>query len=98
MKFSEVIERIGYFRNKKNLSARELSMRIGMHESYINKLESKAFNLPTETLLKIIDVLEITPQIFFADNYTSYSTDAELTSAISNLPLEKKAALLKFLL
>lgn len=88
MEISEVVERIGFFRNKKNLSAVELSMRIGMHESYINKLESKAFNLPVEMLLRIIEALEITPQIFFAENYAS---------AVKKLPPEKKTALLKFL-
>lgn len=97
MEISEVVERIGFFRNKKNLSAVELSMRIGMHESYINKLESKAFNLPVEMLLRIIEALEITPQIFFAENYANFETDDEIVSAVKKLPPEKKTALLKFL-
>ena len=61
MELNEVIQRIGYFRNKLNLSARELSLRIGKHEGYINKLESKDFNLPTTMLLEIINALEIEP-------------------------------------
>lgn len=72
MEMKELIQRIGYFRNKLNLSARELSLRLGKHDGYINKLESKDFNLPTQMLLEIIEVLEITPAEFFADNYADY--------------------------
>ena len=63
MEMKDLIQRIGYFRNKANLSARELSLRIGKHEGYINKLESKDFNLPTTMLLEIIETLEITPKL-----------------------------------
>ncbi len=97
MEIKEVVERIGFFRNKLNLSARELSLRIGKHEGYINKLESKDFNLPTYMLLKIIDALEITPAIFFADNFASYKEDNELTILIKNLPTDKKKNIIEFI-
>lgn len=61
----DIIQRIAFFRNKANLSARELSLRIGKHEGYINKLESHDFNLPTQMLLDIIENLGITPEDFF---------------------------------
>lgn len=97
MEMSEVIQRIGYFRNKLNLSARELSLRIGKHEGYINKLESKDFNLPTRMLLEIIDALEITPAEFFADNYMSYKIDKNLNDLIHSLPNDKKNHIIEFI-
>ena len=90
MEIKEVIKRIGFFRNRLHLSARELSLRIGKHEGYINKLESKDFNLPTTMLLKIIEALQVSPQEFFADNYGSMRSDDELYSLIRDLPLKKK--------
>lgn len=97
MNIKEVIQRIGYFRNKLNLSARELSIRIGKHEGYINKLESKDFNLPTEMLLNIIEALEITPEEFFSNNYIDYQTNQDLVKLIENLPLDKKKNIIEFI-
>ena len=75
-----LVQRIGYFRNKKNLSARELSLLIGKHGGYINKLESKDFNLPTSVLLKILETLNVSCEEFFAENFMTYKTDKELAS------------------
>lgn len=97
MELNELIQRIGYFRNKLNLSARELSLRIGKHEGYINKLESKDFNLPTKMLLEIIDALEIKPSEFFAENYQTYKIDNELKELINNIPFSKRQSMIDFL-
>lgn len=61
----EVIERISYFRNQANMSASELSLKVGKHSGYINKLENKEFNLPISMLLEIIQALNITAEEFF---------------------------------
>lgn len=97
MDIKEVIQRIIYFRNKANLSARELSLRIGKHEGYINKLESKDFNLPAQTLLEIIDAVNSTPEEFFSNDYFNYKTNIELIETIKNLPLNKRSSLLNFI-
>lgn len=65
MQIKDIIERISYFRLQKNMSARELSQRVGKHDTYINKLESYDFNLPTSVLLEIIEALEISVEDFF---------------------------------
>ena len=65
MTIKELIERISYIRNEKNISARELSLRIGKHQGYISKLEVEDFNLSTPMLLKIIEALEIDEGEFF---------------------------------
>ena len=97
MEMKDLIQRIGYFRNKANLSARELSLRIGKHEGYINKLESKDFNLPTTMLLEIIETLKITPAEFFADDYTNYENDKEILDLLKTMSKDKRENLLSFI-
>ena len=97
MEMKDVIQRIGYFRNKAKLSARELSLRLGKHEGYINKLESKDFNLPTYMLLDIIEALEITPDEFFADDYANYENDKEILDLLKTMSKDKRENLLSFI-
>ena len=97
MDIKQVTERIGYFRNKANMSARDLSLRIGKHEGYINKLESKDFNLPVSVLLEIIDCFGISAEEFFADDYMNYGTKTKLYSLIDNLSKEKKESVISLL-
>ena len=78
MKLNEIVKRIIYYRTKKSLSARELSLMIGKHEGYINKLECLDFNPPVSVLLEIIEAFEITEEEFFSSNYQSYSVDDKL--------------------
>ena len=64
---SEVIDRIRYFRFIKRLSARELSMRLGKHDTYISKMEITQFNLTLEIFLAILKELDVPVQEFFAE-------------------------------
>ena len=89
-----LVQRIGYFRNKKNLSARELSLLIGKHGGYINKLESKDFNLPTSVLLKILETLNVSCEEFFAENFMTYKTDKELGSTFEKWSADNKKMIL----
>ena len=52
--YDEVINRIGYFRNKANLSMRDTSGRLG-----------KQIELKVKTLLDFCDIVDITVQDFF---------------------------------
>lgn len=97
MNINEIINRISYFRNQKKLSARELSLLIGKSEPYINKLEAKDFNLPTNVLLDILAALEISTAEFFADNYKTYEIDKQLFDLISSLDNERKLSLINLI-
>ena len=48
-------------RAKAQLSAYELSLRIGKDASYIHKVESGKINVSLKSILKICEVLEIEP-------------------------------------
>ena len=89
-----LVQRIGYFRNKKNLSARELSLRIEKNEAYINHLESSKFNIKVSVLLDILRELDITCTEFFSDNYATYKQDKEILDVLNALPAERKNAFL----
>ena len=54
MEINDVLTRIGYVRNNANLSARELSLRMGMSVQYVAQLESGRIVLTVEKLLKIL--------------------------------------------
>lgn len=72
MELKDIINRIGYFRNKANLSARELSRRLGNDESYITRLENKHFNITITKLLDILSECNVNTEEFFSENYSSY--------------------------
>lgn len=97
MLMEDIVNRIWFFRNKANISARDLSLKLGKHEAYISKLESKDFNLPTNVLLDIFEILEIEPEMFFAKNYDTYNEDRELNDLILNLPNRKRELLKEYL-
>lgn len=97
MDVKDLTLRISYFRNRADLSARELSLRIDKHEGYINKLESKDFNLPVSVLLKIIDALNISCEEFFADNFMSYKKDKELDSLFKDLSTDNKQTIINLI-
>ena len=97
MKYVDIVERISYFRTQKGMSARVLSLTIGKDEGYIGKLESKQFTLPSTVLLDILEVLEVSPAEFFADNYQSFAKDKELLDLFKTLPSEKKDSIMNLI-
>lgn len=98
MEIEEIVKRISYFRNKKKLSAKDLSLQIGKNYNYINRLEYLDFNLSTSVLFDIIKALGITAEEFFATDYVNYHTNKELFDAVINtvksVPKEKLSNLI----
>ena len=93
----DIVERIQFFRNKINLSARSLSLSIGKNSGYINKLECLDFNITITILYEIIDTLKVEPEEFFAKNYKSYKLDREIYDAIENMSSEARQSLLTYI-
>ncbi|MDE5755884.1 MAG: helix-turn-helix domain-containing protein [Clostridia bacterium] len=61
MKFIEFGANLARKRAKAQLSAYELSLRIGKDPSYIHKVESGKINVSLKAILEICEVLEIEP-------------------------------------
>ncbi len=79
----DIIERIGYFRNRAKLSQKALSIDIDMNIGYINRLECKKDFLPSvEVLLNIIKACGITEEEFFYEDMHNYESDKTCLSGI----------------
>ena len=63
--YDDVITRMGYFRNKANLSMRETSLQLGYNPQFMSTIENKTIELKVKTLLEFRDLVDITPQDFF---------------------------------
>ena len=97
MEVKEILSRIGYVRNKANLSAREVSLRIGMSPQYVAQLESGRIVLTIEKLLQILEVCDFPVERFFSTNIAEYTLDSELKALIEALPIDKKKNLIDFI-
>ena len=97
MEIKEVLSRIGYVRNSANLSARELSLRIGMSPQYVAQLENGRIVLTVEKLIKILEVCNFPIERFFSQNIEDYEINNELKLLVETLPVNKKKNLVEFL-
>ncbi len=97
MDLKDVIQRIGYFRNRANLSARALSLDIDKNPAYITKLEAGEFEPSMQVVLDIIETCGTTPEEFFYENVNSYKLDKENLQIIEKLNESKKTALKELL-
>ncbi len=97
MEIKEVLSRIGYVRNKANLSAREVSLRMGMSPQYVAQLESGRIVLTVEKLLQILEICEFPIERFFSYNIAEYNVDNDLKLLIESLPLDKKKNIIEFI-
>ena len=88
-----LIERLGYFRSRAGLSARELSQRLGFSIAYIAKFENGDFNMPSEVLLDAIEICGTTPEEFFAVDLVNYQVNKQLIDNFKNLSNESKQTL-----
>ena len=97
MDIKEVLSRVGYVRNKANLSARELSQRMGMSPQYVAQLESGRIVLTVEKLLQILEICEFPIERFFSSDIADYKIDNELKTLIEALPTDKKKNIIEFI-
>lgn len=97
MEIKEILSRIGYVRNKANLSAREVSLRMGMSAQYVAQVESGRIVLTVEKLLQILEICDFSVERFFSPNIVDYNVDNQLKSLIEALPTDKKISLIEFI-
>ena len=97
MEIKEILSRIGFVRNKANLSAREVSLRMGMSPQYVAQLESGRIVLTVEKLLQILEICDFPIERFFSSDVANYDIDNELKSLIETLPTDKKKNIIEFL-
>lgn len=89
----DLIFRLGYFREKRNLSAREVSLRLGYTESWYYRVEAGKINLNATTLFALMDLLEITPSQLFYYDVEKFDEDKELLALLQTMSKQEKDAL-----
>jgi len=92
-----LIQRLGYFRNRAKLSARELSQRLGFSIAYIAKFENGDFNMPCEVLLDAIKICGTTPEEFFSTDIENFAEHKNIIENYKTLNSESKSAILRLL-
>ncbi|MEG1751802.1 MAG: helix-turn-helix transcriptional regulator [Clostridia bacterium] len=97
LKYDDVINRFGYFRNKANLSAREASQRLGYNPQFVKTIENKSIELKVKTLLEFCEIVDITPQDFFYLGKEYNKEDKNLLELFSNLSSESKATIIELM-
>lgn len=97
MEIKEILTRIGYVRNQAKLSAREVSLRMGMSPQYVAQLESGRIVLTVEKLLIILEICNFPIERFFSSNITTYEDDKMLKNLIEALPENKKKNIIEFI-
>ena len=93
----ELITRLGILRNRKGLSARELSGRLGFSVAYIAKFENGDFSIPAEVLLDAIEVCDSTPEEFFFRDISLYKDIKEIINLFSGLSKESKSTIIELM-
>ncbi len=94
---NDIIARLGYFRNKRNLSAREVSLRMGYSESWYYRVESGEIDLKLSTLFELAELFEIPLEQLFYYNIEKYEEDKELLSLIKTMDKNDKDAICNFI-
>ena len=97
MEIKDVMTRLGKVRSEANLSAREVSLRIGKSGQYLSQIESGRITLSVETLLDILKVCNCSEEKFFSENFESFNEDKQLKALLNSLPQNKKKSLIEFL-
>lgn len=81
--------RIKALRKEKGISAREMSLRLGQSENYINHIENRKIMPSMNGFFLICDFFEITPEEFFATAKESPVKFKELERVCSTLTVEQ---------
>lgn len=91
----EIIERIGYFRNQKKISAYKLGIELGHSKTYFYRVESGEIQLTVDMLLEVLDILKVTTTEFFCPILKQ--EDKELLDMVGNLSPESKQTIIELI-
>lgn len=95
--YDEIIKRLGYFRNKANLSMRETSSRLGMNPQFMKTIENKNIELKVKTLLDFCEIVDISIIDFFYLGNEYNKEDKNLLELFNSLSKENKEFAIEFI-
>ena len=89
MKNEDFAHRLARLRQKKGVSARDMSLSLGQSQSYINSLEKGIYYPSMATFFDICNYLGVTPKEFFDEGTDSPTQMKELMNAANRLDEEQ---------
>ena len=92
--YDEIINRIGYFRTKANLSLRETSARLGYNPQFMKTIENKSIELKVKTLIDFCDVVDISLHDFFYLGKNYNKDDKNVLEMFNNLSEDSKQTII----
>ena len=95
----EIGRRIKELRKQKRIAQEKLAEMIGITPNYLSALERGAYNIKLDTLVQIIDCLDITADDLFRDVIKNgYQNRASrLTDEVASLPEEEQQRIFEVL-
>ncbi len=87
MTIEEFSNRLIELRNERDISARNMSLSIGLAENYINKIERNLFYPSMSVFFYICEFLGVTPKEFFDFEYSPDVDIKDSYSELINLPI-----------
>lgn len=97
MTYKQIVERLSLIRTEKNLSARELGLRLGNSETYFYKIENGSIILSMPKLLEILDLFNISTEEFFYEDMQRFEKDQEILRITKSLTSEELDSLIVLL-
>ena len=88
----EIIDRIGYFKNLRNMTSYKLGMELGHSKTYFYRIESGEIQLTIDLLLDVLNILQVTTTEFFCP--TLQENDKAILEMINNLSAENKSTII----
>lgn len=79
------------YRLRNNLTQEQIAEKVGISEKYISRIENGVSGVKTQTLIKYMNILGITPNVMYKEfiNNERIKTEIELSEKIKDLPQEK---------
>lgn len=88
----EILNRIGYFRTKRNISSYKLGLELGHSKTYFYRIESGEIQLTLDKLLEILEILQVSTTEFFCPSFDD--NDQNFLKLLNELTEEKKQTIL----
>ena len=88
----DILNRIGYFRNLRSISAYKLGMQLGHSKTYFYRIESGEIQLTLDTFLEILEILNVSTTEFFCPSLSN--EDQDLIEQVQELSSESKQTII----
>ena len=93
--YKNILYKIGYYRNKKNMSAYALSLALGKEQSYMYRVEKGDIMISLQIFLDILTILDVSTFEFFCRDVYKDVENIKLLKSLNEKETEAVLTLLK---